>query len=185
MKRGSVIIMKSREMYAADKIPRIAFYIVLAVIAAAFIIAEMVYPSERTQESQSKNLLYHGTFVWEKEDGSREKIEVPGEYDVPVGETMVIVTTLPKNYKGTAIAIRSSLQSVRFYVNGALRYKYDTSATRPFGKDSASRYVFCPTYVSDAGRELRIELTSNTANYSGVTWYPDDSLCCDPCYFYS
>lgn len=77
MKRGSVIIMKSREMYAADKIPRIAFYIVLAVIAAAFIIAEMVYPSERTQESQSKNLLYHGTFVWEKEDGSREKIEVP------------------------------------------------------------------------------------------------------------
>lgn len=160
--------MKSREMYAADKIPRIAFYIVLAVIAAAFIIAEMVYPSERTQESQSKNLLYHGTFVWEKEDGSREKIEVPGEYDVPVGETMLIVTTLPKNYKGTAIAIRSSLQSVRFYVNGALRYKYDTSATRPFGKDSASRYVFCPTYVSDAGRELRIELTSNTANYSGV-----------------
>lgn len=84
MKRGSVIIMKSREMYAADKIPRIAFYIVLAVIAAAFIIAEMVYPSERTQESQSKNLLYHGTFVWEKEDGSREKIDVPGEYDVPV-----------------------------------------------------------------------------------------------------
>lgn len=110
---------------------------------------------------------------------------MPGEYDVPVGETMLIVTTLPKNYKGTAIAIRSSLQSVRFYVNGALRYKYDTSATRPFGKDSASRYVFCPTYVSDAGRELRIELTSNTANYSGVTWYPDDGLCCDPCYFYS
>lgn len=47
------------------------------------------------------------------------------------------------------------------------------------------RYVFCPTYVSDAGRELSIELTSNTANYSGVTWYPDDGLCCDPCYFYS
>ena len=62
MKRGSVIIMKSREMYAADKIPRIAFYIVLAVIAAAFIIAEMVYPSERTQESQSKNLLVPRNF---------------------------------------------------------------------------------------------------------------------------
>ena len=75
--------MKRREVYVADKIPRIAFYTVLAVIAAAFI-EEMVYPSERTQESQSKNLLYHGTFVWEKEDGSREKIEVPGEYDVPV-----------------------------------------------------------------------------------------------------
>ena len=76
--------MKRREVNVADKIQRNAIYIVKAVIAAAFKIAEMVYPSERTQESQSKNLLYHGTFVWEKEDGSREKIDVPGEYDVPV-----------------------------------------------------------------------------------------------------
>ena len=79
MKRGRVIIMKRRERYAVDKIPRIAFYIMLAVISVAFIIAEMVYPSEHMKESQGKNLLYHGTFVWEKEDGSKEKIEVPGE----------------------------------------------------------------------------------------------------------
>lgn len=74
----------------------------------------------------------------------------------------------PNNYKDTSIAIRSSLQSVRFYVDGKLRTEYDTANTRPFGKDSASRYVFCPTYTRDAGRELKIELTSNTANYSGV-----------------
>lgn len=160
--------MKHGEKYARGRLQRTAFYIIMAFIFAAFIVAEMVYPNERGQEGQRKNLLYHGTFVWEKADGTREKIEVPGQYDVPVGETMTIVTTFPNNYKDSSIAIRSSLQTVRFYVDGTLRMEYDTSDTRPFGKDSASRYVFCPTYTRDAGRELKIELTSNTANYSGV-----------------
>lgn len=160
--------MERREMYANGRIPRIIFYIAMIAILVVFIAAEIVYPSERAETSQEKNLIYHGTFVWEKEDGTQEKIAVPGKYEVPAGETMTIVTMFPNNYKDTAIAIRSSLQSVRFYVDGKLRTEYDTANTRPFGKDSASRYVFCPTYTRDAGRELKIELTSNTANYSGV-----------------
>ena len=160
--------MERREMYANGRIPRIIFYIAMIAILVVFIAAEIVYPSERAETSQEKNLIYHGTFVWEKEDGTQEKIAVPGKYEVPAGETMTIVTMFPNNYKDTSIAIRSSLQSVRFYVDGKLRTEYDTAHTRPFGKDSASRYVFCPTYTRDAGRELKIELTSNTANYSGV-----------------
>ena len=160
--------MERREMYANGRIPRIIFYIAMIAILVVFIAAEIVYPSERAETSQEKNLIYHGTFVWEKEDGTQEKIAVPGKYEVPAGETMTIVTMFPNNYKDTSIAIRSSLQSVRFYVAGKLRTEYDTANTRPFGKDSASRYVFCPTYTRDAGRELKIELTSNTANYSGV-----------------
>lgn len=165
---GEELAMERREMYANGRIPRIIFYIAMIAILVVFIAAEIVYPSERAETSQEKNLKYHGTFMWEKEDGTQEKIAVPGKYEVPAGETMTIVTTFPNNYKDTSIAIRSSLQSVRFYVDGKLRTEYDTANTRPFGKDSASRYVFCPTYTRDAGRELKIELTSNTANYSGV-----------------
>lgn len=165
---GEELAMERREMYANGRIPRIIFYIAMIAILVVFIAAEIVYPSERAETSQEKNLIYHGTFVWEKEDGTQEKIAVPGKYEVPAGETMTIVTMFPNNYKDTSIAIRSSLQSVRFYVDGKLRTEYDTANTRPFGKDSASRYVFCPTYTRDAGRELKIELTSNTANYSGV-----------------
>ena len=66
------------------------------------------------------------------------------------------------------MAIRASLQTVRFYVDGSLRAEYDTKDTRPFGKDSASRYVFCNMSEDDAGKELRIELTSHASNYSGV-----------------
>lgn len=160
--------MKRKEMYAASRVSRLLFYIVMAVIMVAFIAAEIVYPSERIENSQEKNLIYNGTFTWEKADGSHEIIEVPGQYDVPAGEAMVIATTLPKDYAGAAVAIRSSLQSVRFYVDGELRQEYDTSDSRPFGKDSASRYVFCTTSVSDAGKVLRIELTSYTDKYSGV-----------------
>lgn len=149
-------------------IQRIVFYIMMVAILIVFVAAEIVYPGEYGGASQEKNLIYHGVFVWEKTDGTRENIKVPGQYEVPAGETMTIVTTFPGNYKATSIAIRSSLQSVRFYVDGKLRTEYDTAGTRPFGKDSASRYVFCPTYTRDAGRELKIELTSNTANYSGV-----------------
>lgn len=160
--------MKREETYAKGSIQRIAFYIVMVAILIVFVAAEIVYPGEYDGASQEKNLIYHGVFVWEKTDGTRENIKVPGQYEVPAGETMTIVTTFPGNYKATSIAIRSSLQSVRFYVDGKLRTEYDTAGTRPFGKDSASRYVFCPTYTRDAGRELKIELTSNTTNYSGV-----------------
>lgn len=160
--------MKREETYAKGSIQRIVFYIVMVAILIVFVAAEIVYPGEYGGASQEKNLIYHGVFVWEKTDGTREKIKVPGQYEVPAGETMTIVTTFPDNYKATSIAIRSSLQSVRFYVDGKLRTEYDTAGTRPFGKDSASRYVFCPTYTRDAGRELKIELTSNTTNYSGV-----------------
>ena len=47
-----------------------------------------------------------------------------------------------------------------------------------FGKNSASRYVFCKTSSDDAGKKLRLELTTNTTNYSGVvnTIYCGDQM---------
>ena len=81
---------------------------------------------------------------------------------------MVITSTLPEDYDSNTLAVRSSLQSVRFYIDGKLRSEYDTKDTRLAGKNSTSRYVFCKTSVADAGKELRIELRTNTKQYSGV-----------------
>lgn len=83
-------------------------------------------------------------------------------------ETMVLVTRLPDDFTQTSFAIRSSLQDVRFYVDGELRSEYHTDKTRLNGKNSASRYVFCPTSEKDARKMLQIELTTHTDNYSGV-----------------
>lgn len=122
--------------------------------------------------------VYHGSFTWQKSDGSSEKITVPGRYSVSPEDTMIITSTLPEDYDSNTLAVRSSLQSVRFYINGKLRSEYDTKDTRLAGKNSASRYVFCKTSDADAGKELRIELRTNTKQYSGVvnTVYCGDKI---------
>ena len=97
---------------------------------------------ERTVTGNSPSLLYPGTFTWEKPDGTTEEITVPGSYDVPAGEIMVITSTLPADFDASSIAIRSSLQDVNIYINGTLREQYSTSKTRLIGKNSASRFIF-------------------------------------------
>ena len=122
--------------------------------------------------------VYHGSFTWQKSDGSSEKITVPGRYSVSPEDTMVITSTLPEDYDSNTLSVRSSLQSIRFYINGKLRSEYDTKDTRLAGKNSASRYVFCKTSDADAGKELSIELRTNTKQYSGVvnTVYCGDKI---------
>ena len=156
------------DRYSVSRTKRSLFYLMMAFLIVGFIIAECILPSERSQSVSDNNITYEGSFTWEKSDGEREAIEVPGRYDVKPGDTMVITTVLPDDFNASVMAIRASLQTVRFYVDGSPRAEYDTKDTRPFGKDSASRYVFCNMSEDDAGKELRIELTSHASNYSGV-----------------
>ena len=147
---------------------RYIFYILVLAILIWFLFMQLFGVDERAGGSAHGSIFYSGTFTWEKPDGTTEEISVPGQYDLPVGEPMVITTVLPDDYDETAIAIRSSLQDVSIYIDGALRVHYSTSKTRLVGKNSASRYIFCTTSSHDAGKELRIELTTYTSNYSGV-----------------
>lgn len=154
--------------YMGNKKEVLLFYLLMIAVIGWFVVAETVYPSERIKDSRPENLAYRGIFTWEKNDGTSQEITVPGKYPVGVDETMVLVTRLPDDFTQTSFAIRSSLQDVRFYVDGELRSEYHTDKTRLNGKNSASRYVFCPTSEKDAGKMLQIELTTHTDNYSGV-----------------
>ena len=156
------------DRYSVSRTKRSLFYIIMAFLTIGFIIAECVLPSERSQTVSDENIIYDGSFTWLKADGGSEAVRIPGRYDVKPGDTMVISTVLPDDFDANAMAIRASLQTVRFYVDGSLRSEYDTKDTRPFGRDPASRYIFCSLSDKDAGKEVRIELTSNSSNYSGV-----------------
>ena len=156
------------ESYAVGKKRRIVLYALMLLMLVGFFAAELIYPSERSESAKLENITYQGKLTWQKPDGTQEVIKAPGTYDVGVDETMVITTRLPEDYSVNTLAIRSSLQDVSFYIDGELRTKYDTVSTRPFGKNSASRYVFCLTSEKDAGKEVRLELTTHTANYTGV-----------------
>lgn len=158
----------TKEGYTVNRIKRHLFYILMVVSLGSVCVLQFFGPTEHNNSKTEDALLYQGEFVWEKTDGSREMIEVPGKYEVPAKTTMTIITQLPENYTESMLAIRSSLQSVRFYVDGELRAEYDTSEERVVGKNSASCYVFCPTSAEDVGKEVRIELQTNTNKYSGV-----------------
>ena len=60
-----------------------------------------------------------------------QNISVPGRYKVPAKQTMIITTTLPDDYNENVIAIRSSLQDVRFYIDGKLRKEYNAKKSAP------------------------------------------------------
>ena len=157
----------TEEKYTINRYKRILFYMVMVMLLLAFLLGQCIYPSERETVTE-ESITYTGTFFWEKADGTEEEIRIPGRYDVPAGELLVIRSVLPEDYNENTIAIRASIENVRIFIGGELRTVYDTKDTRPFGKNSASRYVFCETSGEDAGQELRIELQSFTEKYSGV-----------------
>ena len=144
------------------------FYILMTAILGWFVFMQLFGANEQIYNNPSDSIVYSGTFYWNKEDGTKQKIDIPGTYEVSPGTTMVITTKLPKDYDETSFAIRSSLQDIKFYVGKQLRAQYSTKDTRMAGKNSASRYIFCPTSYKDAGKTLRIELTTYTSNYSGI-----------------
>lgn len=158
----------TKELYIQNTKIRYLFYLLMSGILVWFLILQAFGTNERDINEVSGMPVYHGSFTWQKSDGSSEKITVPGRYSVSPEDTMVITSTLPEDYDSNTLSVRSSLQSIRFYINGKLRSEYDTKDTRLAGKNSASRYVFCKTSDADAGKELSIELRTNTKQYSGV-----------------
>ena len=158
----------TKDKYVISKTKRYPYYILMFAILIWFVAMEIFGANERMIDMPTDSLIYSGSFTWQKPDGSAESVDVPGHYSIPAGETMVLTTTFPDDYNAHAIAFRSSLQDVKCYIDGELRTEYSTKDTRLSGKNSASRYIFCDTSSADAGKELRIELTTYTHNYSGV-----------------
>ena len=156
------------KFFALGKGKRYFFYILMVAIFGWFLFMQFFGKNERAIENAPNSVVYTGAFTWEKPDGTSEEISVPGRYDIPKGETMVLVSQLPDDLNESSIALRSSLQDVKLYVDNDLRVSYSTKETRLAGKNSASRYIFCPVSSDDSGKELRIELTTYTSNYSGV-----------------
>lgn len=100
----------------AARVSRIFFYILMFAILGWFTYMQFFGADERRLNVNSDSMIYTGTFTWEKSDGTSEEITVPGRYDLPVGETMVLTTRLPEDYHENTMAIRSSLQDVKFYI---------------------------------------------------------------------
>ena len=131
-----------------------------------FLCGELFF-REKDPALDGESTLYEG--LWERvfADGTREAVTVPGKCDVAIGEVVRIETTLPTNQTDTWFCMRSSQEDMKVYVDGELRTEYSTEGIRPFGKTSASAYVFFRIYDTDAGKTLAVELVSDST-YGGL-----------------
>ena len=135
MEGGKLFLI--RKPYKTNKNISRLFYILMMIIFVWFIGIQILGPDEQFFDQSGHSIIYNGTFTWKKSDGTKQNISVPGRYKVPAKQTMIITTTLPDDYNENVIAIRSSLQDVRFYIDGKLRKEYNAKSLHRFGKNSA------------------------------------------------
>ena len=126
MEGGKLFLI--RKPYKTNKNISRLFYILMMIIFVWFIGIQILGPNEQFFDQSGHSIIYNGTFTWKKSDGTKQNISVPGRYKVPAKQTMIITTTLPDDYNENVIAIRSSLQDVRFYIDGKLRKEYNAKS---------------------------------------------------------
>ena len=154
--------LQTRQIHFA----KLFFAVATAFILLFLIIGEMVAPSE-TDKIHSDWKEFTGPWKQVMEDGEKKAVELPGKVEADYGEEVTLVSKLPKDIQnGDNICFRPIWQDVEVYVDGELRLSYNTKSSRPFGKNSAFRYLFIELNEEDAGAELMYKSISDS-KYTG------------------
>ncbi len=155
------------------------FFFFAAVVSMIFFITigEIKYPSERRDPYENCRVFEAN---WQRilADGSKVSAEFPGKVPAERGEVVTLVTTLPTEIaEKECIFFRSIWQDLKVYVDGQLREVYNTEKSRPYGTNSAFRYVRLELHEEDEGKELTLEVVSDS-KYAGVlrTCYIGDEM---------
>jgi len=142
------------------------FYVLLTFSFVYFVLSKVMMPGDRLETGECSK--FETQWFRISNDGSQNPIEVPGEYDVVQGETVVIATRLPEDVnEDAALCFRTYHQDVEIFVDGMERMNYSTKDTRLFGLASPSIYLMLPLSVEDAGKELTVSFYSHST-YAGV-----------------
>lgn len=141
---------------------QILFYILFFGATLYFILGQALRPVEDSYNMGQASLF---AVQWERvyPDGRREAVAVPGKCEAERGEVVRIETKLPSLLPDVSyLCFRGSQQDVTIYIENTLRERYSTDATRLFGKDSASAYVFVQLNPEDAGQTVAVETESHS-----------------------
>ena len=144
-----------------------SFCISIVVLIVFFVYGQVFLPKEKEiLDFQCDEFVSE----WERilSNGERVPVEVPGKVEAESGEEVWYATVLPKDInENTVLAFRTVWQDAKIYVGDELRAEHTTKGSRPFGKNSAFRYVFVELEKGDAGKELTYCL-STQSKYSGT-----------------
>lgn len=148
-------------------ISKIIFMVLAVGVCLYLILGEIYLPAENQNEHFGCKDFSTG-WEWIKEDGTRRNAIVPGKNPLERNETMVIENTLPDYLEDNLyMCFRSSKQEMKVYIDDELRQEYSTKDTRPFGKVSAVAYVYVEINSEDAGKTIRVEMSTDSS-YTGV-----------------
>ncbi len=156
---------------------RLLFGISVFIVFVFLGIGEVIFPDER-DIIEAECQIFEANWQQILENGDRVSVEVPGKIEAAYGEVVRLTTTLPDEISNKeSLCFRTIWQDVVIYVDGEIRESYNTINSRPFGTNSAFRYVFVDLNEGDAGKELIYEFSSNS-KYAGVmrTSYVGDRL---------
>ncbi len=143
-------------------------FLFFVVIICAYFVWGQFYLSEEQEIGNGEYRTFSEGWVWLKEDGTKEEIEIPGKCDVARNELVVVENILPDDVRDNLfLCIRSSKQEMKVYIDDELRTEYTTEDTRLFGKVSAVSLVFVELKNEDAGKVIRMELQSDSS-YTGT-----------------
>ena len=145
------------------------FKIAVFLVFAFILIGEIVLPTEK-DPTQTNFQVYSGEWHRIMDNGERIPSNFPEKVQAEKGEAVRYVTTLPAGiHYGDKICFRAIWQDVNIYIDGELRESYTTTNSRPFGINSAFRYVFADLQEADSGKELIYEFSSYS-KYAGRTY---------------
>ena len=143
------------------------FIVSIVVVMIFFVYGQVMLPKEK-EILKFQCEEFRGDWEYISDTGERISVKIPGKVEAEAGEEVRIVTTLPDEIdENGVLAFRTVWQDARIYVGNELRVEYSTRESRPFGRNSAFRYVFVELEEGDAGRELMYCLTTET-KYSGT-----------------
>ena len=151
---------------------RVCLYTVLGLILLYLMGFEIFGPSE--VDPYDTAVQVNDTWDWVQvlDDGSRVDI---GSTDALRDASVIIVeASLPADIPlGYYLGGRSSRQKIELYIDGVWRYSYDLADTAYFGKTNASGYFYVPLGAGDAGKTLRLEISSGSiySNYVNALYF--------------
>ena len=143
------------------------FLVFVFIICLYFVLGQSFLSNER-EIGNGEYRTFSDGWIWIKEDGTTQEIQIPGKCGAKRNELVVVKNVLPSDVQDNMyLCIRSSKQETKIYIDDKLRQEYTTKDTRPFGKVSAVAWVFVELTSEDAGKEIRMELQTDSS-YTGA-----------------
>ncbi len=147
------------------------FWLYTSVLLSAVIMVagSMLFVQESLNFQTEKAVDMNAGWDYINPDGTSRPIVLPIKLGASAGEDVVIVKTLPmQTAAGATLCIRTSMQSLRIFVDGKALYQFGTDPRSHIGKTPGSCWNLVRLPDECAGKQVRLIFNSAYPSYSGL-----------------